>query len=125
MVRSLWVVFVFGSFVFFFHCLLVVTFDLCPSMLSLALADLGMFFILAHGLFFGLFLILGCFRVGLFSNLVLFTVPLHLLIALGICHLDSGGPIVFASRSGVSVSVQSFGLLLSLLLYDWSLGVPL
>lgn len=43
------------------------------------------------------------FELSPFFDLVLFPLPLHLLIALGMCFLDSGVLTTFASRSKVGV----------------------
>lgn len=56
--------------------------------------------------------ILGCCQLWVVSDLILFALPLHMVIVLRICRLDSSGLITFASRSEVSVQLRVFGMVM-------------
>lgn len=81
---------VFGGFCVFVYCMLVVILELDPSLRTCFCQ-------------FWVLLILGCDRARHFSDFIMFPLPLNPFIVLGICSLDFGGSIVFASRSEVSV----------------------
>lgn len=95
MMRNLWVVFVFRVF---FCCLLVVTLNLVLSLLPFT--RVGFVFFSSYRVVHSLIWVV---RFWVVFDMVLFALPFHLLTVLWICRLDSGRPIVFASRFEFSV----------------------
>jgi len=94
-------------------CVHVVTSNLGPCLVLLALPNFSLFFrwpcclILSHFNFGGL--IFGSFRLGPLYSMILFVLPLHMLTACGFCCLDSSY-CVLSSGLGVERCLSDFFL---------------
>jgi len=101
--RSLWVIYSFLR--------------VCVLFLQAVCGDLGSGtpFVVDYSCQFWVVIVLVCClilvdRFWVVVELAICVLPFHLLTILEVCHLDSDGPITFASRSKVSVQFQVFRL---------------